>query len=400
MVMFYLCYAPFVAKHGFYVEDLIVRRHTGRKVIVGMLVEKGEKLRRPTGGRKERGRVSAEVACVDVEREVLLMEQRTCSKRRQYIVDEGKDVDTSSGSDYMGEGSTGGGSSGDSVSLESELEFAEDMGGGSETEGDGTSIRHGKRVSNIPKLEVLWKYFEEANLMDSFGSDFKGGVDGGGDDSPNVSLVSKMDLDSVSDVEAYKGSMSKKVVSGQLKRGRRKATGDGVVFGDHPLKGEKCGGVTIREKCTIERVVSLNEAMSDVQKEAVMGTVLRPILKYRSFAMEHNLALTLVKCWVPRSKAFRLVDRLVPISVFDVALLAGLPVTGERLNFDDDKVMTEFRDIVKQRVHEEEQEELRRRKVYLYEKNAQEEQLELWLKLYTWLVLSGLLLPRAMYGAA
>ena len=38
--------------------------------------------------------------------------------------------------------------------------------------------------------------------------------------------------------------------------------------------------------------------------------------------------------------------------------------------------------------------------VYLCEKNAQEEQLELWLKLYTWLVLSGLLFPRAMYGAA
>jgi len=38
--------------------------------------------------------------------------------------------------------------------------------------------------------------------------------------------------------------------------------------------------------------------------------------------------------------------------------------------------------------------------IYLCEKNTGEEQLELWLKLYTWLVLSGLLFPRAMYGAA
>ena len=44
---------------------------------------------------------------------------------------------TSFGSDYMGEGSTGGGSSGDSVSLESKLQFADDVGGGYETEGEG-----------------------------------------------------------------------------------------------------------------------------------------------------------------------------------------------------------------------------------------------------------------------
>ena len=94
-----------------------------------------------------------------------------------------------------------------------------------------------------------------------------------------------------------------------------------------------------------------------------MGTTLRPILKYRSFTMEQNLALALLKCWVPRSKAFRLADRLVPFSVFDVALLTGLPVTGERVDFDDVKLPTDFRDMMRQRVHEEEQEQLRRMKV-------------------------------------
>ncbi|KAJ8419896.1 hypothetical protein Cgig2_016343 [Carnegiea gigantea] len=246
----------------------------------------------------------------------------------------------------------------------------------------------------------MWKYFEKANLMDSSGS---GGADGGGDDSPNVLLASDTDLDNVSH-----GNRGTKVVPGQQRRGRRKVAGDGVVFGEHPLKGKKCGSVTIRGRYTIEHVVSLNEAMSDVQKEAVMGTVLRPFLKYRSFAMERNLALALVKCWVPRSKVFWLAGRLVPFSMFDVALLIGLPATGERVDFDDDKLMTDFRDM----------EWLRRRKVgkeskdkrvyknfiavmvYLCEKNAREEQLEFWLKLYTWLVLSGLWFPRAVYGAA
>ena len=38
--------------------------------------------------------------------------------------------------------------------------------------------------------------------------------------------------------------------------------------------------------------------------------------------------------------------------------------------------------------------------MYLCEQNDGEEQLELWLKLYTWLVMSALLFPRGVYGAA
>ena len=138
------------------------------------------------------------------------------------------------------------------------------------------------------------------------------------------------------------------------------------------------------------------------------------MLKYTKFVMEQNLALTLVKCWVLRSRAFRLVDRLVPFSVFDVVLLTGLPTTGEMVLFEDDGTMIEIGEMVRKRVEEE---ELRRRKVggrsrenwvyqsgvaamvYLLERNAGEEQLELWLKLYAWLVLSGLLFPREVYGA-
>jgi len=94
-----------------------------------------------------------------------------------------------------------------------------------------------------------------------------------------------------------------------------------------------------------------------------MGTVLRSILKYRSFTMEHNLALVLVKHWVAHNKGFRLADMLVPFSVFDVALLTGLPATKEMVDFDDDKLTTDFEVMVRQRLHEEEHEELRRKKV-------------------------------------
>jgi len=38
--------------------------------------------------------------------------------------------------------------------------------------------------------------------------------------------------------------------------------------------------------------------------------------------------------------------------------------------------------------------------MYLYEKNVAKEWLELWLKLYTWLLFSGFLVPRVVYGTA
>ena len=165
------------------------------------------------------------------------------------------------------------------------------------------------------------------------------------------------------------------------------------------MKGEKCDAVSIKGRCALEQVVSLKKTMK-FHKRAVKGTVLRPILKYPTFAMERSLALALVKCWVPWSRAFRLADRLVSFFVFDAALLTRLPVTGEMVTFYNDGVMTDFGEMVRQRAQEEEEEELRRRKVgsrsrdnrvykncvvamvYLLEMNACGEQLELWLKLY------------------
>ena len=70
-----------------------------------------------------------------------------------------------------------------------------------------------------------------------------------------------------------------------------------------------------------------------------------------------------MKCWVPCSKAFRLANRLVPFSVFDVALLTDLPAIGEKVEFSNDSYTTEIANMVRGRVHEEEQHELRRRKV-------------------------------------
>jgi len=107
----------------------------------------------------------------------------------------------------------------------------------------------------IPKLEMLWRLFEEQNLIDSSGSDYEAGVDSGGEDSYDVLLVEVSDLaDIVADAsgggEDWEGSAGeassrseqntrKKVVSSEERRLQRKARGDGVVLGGNPLKGEK-----------------------------------------------------------------------------------------------------------------------------------------------------------------
>ncbi|KAJ8447213.1 LOW QUALITY PROTEIN: hypothetical protein Cgig2_030444 [Carnegiea gigantea] len=357
------------------------------QVIVGTLIEKGEKLRRPTGGRRREtvlGRTKIEVVGGDVSPKMVLpMEQRTYSKRG-CTVDSDKG-ETSSKQHIMSKQEEGRGSY--VLRRESRRRYAVDEGEDRATSSarEGRSMRHGKWVSNVPKVEVLWRYFEEANLMEEL--------------MPMLMIVLMCRWCLRQSWRMCPMLKQTRAVGGRRLCPGNRGGGGGrlqVMVQEHLLKDEKCGG----GKVPIDRVVSLNEAISNVQKKAVTGMVLRPILKYSSFAMERNSALALAK--------------LVPLSVFDYVLLTGLPATGERVQFDDDKVTTDFGDM---RVHEEEQAELRKRKVgkgsrdncvyknfiammvYLCEKNAGEEQLELWLKLYTWLVLSGLLFPRAVYGA-
>lgn len=102
-----------------------------------------------------------------------------------------------------------------------------------------------------------------------------------------------------------------------------------------------------------------------------MGTVFKPILMYCPFAMERKLTLALVNCWVPRSRVFRLADRLDPFSVFDVALLTGLLATWEKVDFSDESCTKEIADMVNDKVREEEQQELRRRKFGKDSKDSQ-----------------------------
>ena len=78
----------------------------------------------------------------------------------------------------------------------------------------------------MPTLEVLWKSFEEGNLMDSASSHSEARVESRGEDSPAVSLVEESDLSNIltyvsvggEDGEGSAGEDS----SSRHKQGRRK----------------------------------------------------------------------------------------------------------------------------------------------------------------------------------
>lgn len=55
---------------------------------------------------------------------------------------------------------------------------------------------------------------------------------------------------------------------------RRKAEGNGLVIAGKALKGDTSRAVSIRDRCTLEHVVGLNERMTTCQREVVMGSVL------------------------------------------------------------------------------------------------------------------------------
>ena len=124
------------------------------------------------------------------------------------------------------------------------------------------------------------------------------------------------------------------------RRWRQKAAGDRLMF---DKKGRGFRGVvlvSVRGSCTLEKICRFNKTLELYKKEVLEGTILKMILEYHHFSMQRELTAALVKAWVPRKKAFRLVGRLVPFSVYDVALFTGLLVTGKIVECGEDDLST------------------------------------------------------------
>ena len=69
--------------------------------------------------------------------------------------------------------------------------------------------------------------------------------------------------------------------------------------------------------------------------------------------MQRDLTTALVKAWIPQKTAFKLARRLVPFSVYNVALFEGVPVTGKIVEFtEDDLSMIELVRMVRLRTEQ------------------------------------------------
>ncbi|KAJ8426989.1 LOW QUALITY PROTEIN: hypothetical protein Cgig2_033847 [Carnegiea gigantea] len=176
---------------------------------------------------------------------------------------------------------------------------------------------------------------DSVSLVEESGDDV--GVSGSGDDSDDATHV---DANSGDGSGKGRGQKRRREPIVECRQWRRKAAGDGFLFDKDGRGGKGVVPMSVRGRCTLEKICKFNKTLEPHQREAIKGTILKPILEYRPFSMQRELTITLVKAWVPPKKAFTLAGRLVPFSVYDVAFFTGLPVTGKRVEFGEDDLST------------------------------------------------------------
>ncbi|KAJ8447907.1 hypothetical protein Cgig2_012042 [Carnegiea gigantea] len=153
----------------------------------------------------------------------------------------------------------------------------------------------------------------------------------------------------------------------------------------------------IRHRCALDIICALNDQLLDIQKEAVRGMVLSSVVE-------------------SESKCFKLGRREVLFSHFDVALLMGFPATRKRIAFERsdggsgvDEVLN---GAMEEHVCRERQRQRTAQKDVRIDRNYVSVLLELcrvsntvetlafFKKLYTFLVVGGLLFPQCAGGVA
>ena len=121
--------------------------------------------------------------------------------------------------------------------------------------------------------------------------------------------------------------------------------------------------------------------------------------------MERNLTLARLDSWDRKMKAFKIANRKVPFTVFDVVLMTGSLGSGRKVELNGEEISTEVGHMIGRRMAEWEREEMAIRipsksgknrrffqhylnvMIKLCEENMEEDQVGIWLKLYVFIVL-------------
>ncbi|KAJ8431232.1 hypothetical protein Cgig2_020777 [Carnegiea gigantea] len=81
------------------------------------------------------------------------------------------------------------------------------------------------------------------------------------------------------------------------RRWRRKVAGDRFMFDKQGRGLRGVAPISVRLRCTLEKICKFNKTLEPYQKEAIEGMILKLILEYRPFSMQRELTAALVKAW-------------------------------------------------------------------------------------------------------
>ncbi|KAJ8438684.1 hypothetical protein Cgig2_011867 [Carnegiea gigantea] len=110
--------------------------------------------------------------------------------------------------------------------------------------------------------------------------------------------------------------------------------------------GTSSSSVSLEEAASISSSRKLGEGRCN-RRIGMIEVAENPVVKYKPFAMDRHPVRALIECWNSNTKSFKLRRREVPFSVYNVALIMGLPVYGKSVSFERNEVTSEVGELLK-----------------------------------------------------
>ncbi|KAJ8423848.1 hypothetical protein Cgig2_000974 [Carnegiea gigantea] len=211
-----------------------------------------------------------------------------------------------------------------------------------------------------------------------------------------------------------KGHAGQHGMQGEVRRVTGKGKAVAIKAGEKVA--EASIDVIIRHRCTLEAVCALNNELDDDRKHVVRDTVWRLVLEYRSFTMDEHLVRALIECWNSDTKSFKIRRREVPFSLYNVALITGLPTHGKPVSFQRSEASGEVEELLKGAINDYVSRERGKRRTLqkdmqicrnyipvlfkLCRSNNTRDKVGIFTKLYALLDVRRLLFPRCAGGVA
>ena len=89
----------------------------------------------------------------------------------------------------------------------------------------------------------------------------------------------------------------------------------------------------IRHHCIVSKLMDVNKSLSDQCKRQLLTTPFRWLLNLHcNIEASGRMLEVMLASWNADERAFQVGDRLIPFTLYDVALILGLPMRGEPID--------------------------------------------------------------------